>query len=535
MMTSFLSNELIQAIAWTIVHSLWQITLIACVLALVLRFIPKLSANNKYYLSVCALGLSVITSIITFTSYYGEIYTSQAVIESSIRYQAQLAVQENASWWNLDLSLINNYVLAIVNAWILGSILFFLRFTGGYLYLKKVVKNSSRENSKLIDVFKRLNKRYGIHRKIDIRESINITTPMVVGYLKPIILFPIGLVNQLSTSEIEAILAHELAHIKRHDFLVNLFQIVTEIAFYFHPAIWYISSRIRYERENCCDDMAINHTKSSIGYAKTLVKLQELQVQNIQPALAFSGEGNSFSNRIKRILGAPPVYKYSKDKLFLFLFLLIGVCAFAKGNADNQDSNESPFDIYIIDDCPVSPDEIKFYLDTIPERNSFKMKKKSKDKDIEMEMEDGEITKLVIEGQLIPATEYNNYQTVIEDLKPKEDSEIITLFPNCHNELGRIYYLDKFSKSAINLDSIIIELKEKTGHSDKHDFGFLDYDFDKGFEEILVDSVRQKLFSLDNFGLEFNHKNNDQFDTLIHKFQKKLNFKSFDKALELAE
>ena len=122
-----------------------------------------------------------------------------------------------------------------------------------------------------------------------------------MGYLKPVILFPLGLVNQLSTSEVEAILAHEMAHIKRHDYIFNLLQMLVESIFYYHPGIWYISSRINAERENCCDDMAIAFTASNVSYAKTLVKLQDLKrLGNYSPALSFSGNKQIFTQRIMK-------------------------------------------------------------------------------------------------------------------------------------------------------------------------------------------------------------------------------------------
>ena len=129
---------------------------------------------------------------------------------------------------------------------------------------------------------------------VRLKSSTLINTPVVVGYIKPTILFPIALINQLSIVEIEAILAHELAHIKRHDYLLNIIQILIETIFYYHPAIWFISSKVRFERENCCDDLAIDKIGSSVSYAKTLIKLQELKLNPVKSALAFSGNKKHF-------------------------------------------------------------------------------------------------------------------------------------------------------------------------------------------------------------------------------------------------
>lgn len=514
MITEFLSNEIIQALAWTIIHSIWQITIIAIGLSLFFRFGKSFDSRKKYLVSIGALLLSCLCSLITFASYYGNAFVPNSIIEQNLIHTAHISAQDLNSHWLLDLSIMNKYVLAIVNAWMIGSILFFIRFIGGFIYLKRIIKKSSLQNEKLLDIYKKLNKKFSIHRSIKIRESALVTSPMVFGYIKPVILFPLGVVNMLSTSEVEAILAHELAHIKRHDYLVNLFQIFSEIIFYFHPGIWYISSRIRFERENCCDDMAIEYTKNSLTYAKTLVKMQELNIKNIKPGLAFSGDKNAFSNRVKRLLGSPIEYKYSKDKVLLFTFLFCTAFLMANSN-DKEDKKEAPFDIYLIDDCPQGPDQIRNYLDTIPDQTSFKIKKKSNDHDIEMEMENGEITKLIIEGKTIPESQYNSHQDIINDLKPGNSKEIITLFPECHDELGRIYYLDRFNDKVVNLDSIYDELKEKTKHLQSHDFGFLEFDFNDEFEDILVDTVKQRLFDFEDFYTDFQKGYKPKFDSIF--------------------
>ena len=130
-------------------------------------------------------------------------------------------------------------------------------------------------------------------------------TPMVIGYLKPIILFPLGTVNQLTQQEVEAVLAHELAHIYRNDYLLNIIQSFIEIIFYYHPAVWWISANIRTERENCCDDIAVKICGSSITYVKALVILDEIQPTPNLAMLFSSDSKNQLLNRVKRILNQP--------------------------------------------------------------------------------------------------------------------------------------------------------------------------------------------------------------------------------------
>jgi hypothetical protein len=125
---------------------------------------------------------------------------------------------------------------------------------------------------------------------------------MVVGHLKPIILLPIGTITGLSPEQLEAILAHELAHIARHDFLVNILQSVVDIVFFYHPGIWWISKVIREEREHCCDDLAVAYNKDSLTFAKALAQLQERDWLQPELAVAINGKKSSLQYRIERLL-----------------------------------------------------------------------------------------------------------------------------------------------------------------------------------------------------------------------------------------
>jgi len=125
---------------------------------------------------------------------------------------------------------------------------------------------------------------------------------MTIGALKPIILFPIGAVTYLSVEQMEAILAHELAHIRRNDYFFNILHSLVEIIFYFHPAVWWLSNTIRNERENCCDDIAVSVSGNSLSYAKALVNLQELHAHSPTLAMGFAGKGSNMNPPSKLII-----------------------------------------------------------------------------------------------------------------------------------------------------------------------------------------------------------------------------------------
>ena len=452
MVSQFLSSDISYALAWTLVHSLWQLSVIALALNLLLRLAKKQSSSFKYAISLGALGLALLTTLVTFSLYIVD--APEVIVLAAEGTLTEEVIKASALLPSLDFT--NQYIPVIVNAWIIGSILFLIRFSGAYIYLRYIIKQSKLESPILLNGLRTLKKKYNIHRSVIIRESIRITTPMVMGYVKPVILFPLGLANQLSMQEVEAILAHELAHIKRHDFLFNLLQSLAEIVFYYHPAIWYISSKIRYERENCCDDMAIAMTGNSVSYAKTLVKLQDIKHQNLIPALAFSGNKSEFSQRIFRILNLPVNTSNMKQKFLAFLLVFTTVFAFAKNaNKPMEEEPDRQYDLYIIEDCPQDIEEIPYYLDTIPERKTFHITKKTNDEELELKMENGEITSLKINGEEIPEDEFEEHEDIIIELSPNQDHDVITVFPDCDKEMGNIFFRDKDWATTINIDSFL--------------------------------------------------------------------------------
>ena len=513
MIDSFLQPEIIHALSWTLIHSLWQISVVAILLSVFLKICKHSDAIIKYYMSVGSLLLSIMIAAMTFAFYYDPVHNPTSGLSDNLMSQAQVLTMTESNYKDVINNWLQNYNIVIVYAWIIGSALFFIKFLGGYAYLKSIVRDAIPASDKITDTLKRVNKYYRIHRNIIVKESMKITTPMVVGYLKPVILFPIGLAAQLSVSEVEAILAHELAHIKRHDYIVNMLQIIVESVFYFNPAVWYLSSCIRLEREHCCDDMAIKVTNSSMAYARTLIKLQELNMQNLQPALAMTGNRGEFSQRIRRILGLSYIVASTKDRLILLLLFISAGCIYATEIKDHSEHSDN-YDIYVIDDCPQSPENIKFYLDTIPERNFFKIKKKSSKKDIELEVVDGKIFELIINGEHIPKSDYQYHDKIIEQLRPDHKNGIITLFPDCDDQLGKIYYVDKLGDRVVNLDSIVTELKSKTSQFQKFDYSFLDFDANHTLEKVIVDSVENKLKEMNILENPISHYQEIKIDSI---------------------
>lgn len=492
MIDQLLSYDLAYALAWTLVHSIWQITFIALCLALVLRLTKRSTAQLRYIMCFGALATTVVSALVTFAIHYKTQDTSSVAMISGMTGEFTSESETNLTTL---FGFIDSYLFVIVYTWILGSFLFLMKLLGSYAYIKKIAADSLMDNYLLGKKLAKLKAKYGIHRDVQLRSSSKITTPMVIGFIKPIILFPIGLVNQLTSDEVAAILAHELAHIKRHDFLFNLLQSVMESIFYFHPGIWYISNCITKERENCCDDMAIQYTGNKISYAKTLIRLQELKLHNLSPALAMAGKNGNFSHRIKRILDLPVHSNQIKEKVIAICLLSLTIVGFANESQESLGVNTDALDVYIIDDCPQDINEIKYYLDTIPERNNFHVKRSSKDSDLELKMEDGEIRKLIIDGETIPESRYDELEDVIVKLTPDGKSEMITVFPDCGEDFGNIYYFNK-NMDVVNLDSILEDVSEKMNLFENYKENRFDFHADR-FDNDFIDSLKKEISTID--------------------------------------
>jgi bla regulator protein BlaR1 len=142
----------------------------------------------------------------------------------------------------------------------------------------------------------------GIRKKVSLLQSAQINIPIVVGHLKPVILVPVGVLAGLPAADVEAVLLHELAHIRRHDYLVNFIQRIAEMLLFFNPALLWISSLLRIERENCCDDIAIEKTKDKTQFVEALISFKEHSLRHPRYAIGLFGKRNLLLQRVSRIV-----------------------------------------------------------------------------------------------------------------------------------------------------------------------------------------------------------------------------------------
>ncbi len=198
---------------------------------------------------------------------------------------------------------IEGWLPMLMTAWLAGVALLTLRLFSGWLWVQRLKTHGASAATASVEALaSRLVRRLHITRTVRFLQSTLVDVPTVIGCIRPVVLLPASALSGLTPQQLEAILAHELAHIRRHDYLVNLLQTVVETLLFYHPAVWWVSRRIRVERENCCDDLAVSLCGDPVAYAAALA---ELETSRGRGQLVLAATGGSLLDRVRRLLGAP--------------------------------------------------------------------------------------------------------------------------------------------------------------------------------------------------------------------------------------
>ena len=425
----FISEELITAFGWTVIHSIWQAALIALIVGVLMLFLQKRSARLRYGIAYGALLTVFFMAMATFNYYYGMGVGPTMLGDAATGLMLTGEIEETAiqSFFYSITTYFAQQLPLIVTIWLLGVLFFTLRILGSLAYLHRL---RHHEVYALPDVWNeraaRILKKLKLQKKVKIAESALIKTPVVIGFFKPLVLLPIGTINALSYAETEAILAHEFAHVFRNDYILNLIQSVIEILFYYHPAVWWLSEVVRSERENCCDDMAVKLCGNSLDYAKALVNLQEISTASPILAMSFSGKKRTMLYRIQRILNQPTKRSHIMEKIMATAVLLIGFVLLSTQAKNTMTEESDAYSITVHTDAP-DIEEGKAYIriltDTvIPESDKKKKVTRTtviKEEDghsVELHSENGEITELKINGETISEEEYEVHEDLIEEV-----------------------------------------------------------------------------------------------------------------------
>jgi beta-lactamase regulating signal transducer with metallopeptidase domain len=302
------------ALSWTLFHSLWQGLIFAFIAGVTMMLTRRSSAAFRYNALSALFVLFIVTTIATYfyeQQKVGPVHTQQA----SVSHPVKITIDHPQTWAavNSDTKFSPAQVLSNFfsqYAYLIVAIWFFIlcgksvRIIFTLLYTRRLRTYKSHVPALYWrEEIAYLCHQLKISRPVTLLESEIIRLPLVFGHLKPIIFIPLGLLSNLAPEQVEAILVHELAHIRRNDYLVNLVQNLVEVLFFFNPAILWISSLIREERENCCDDIAIAQTRNKKRYIEALISFKELSLyNNSKNAVAFPGDKNNFLNRVSRIV-----------------------------------------------------------------------------------------------------------------------------------------------------------------------------------------------------------------------------------------
>jgi beta-lactamase regulating signal transducer with metallopeptidase domain len=302
------ANGWMITLAWSLLHFLWQGALIAAVAAGLMYAFRK--PAMRYLIGMGALVAMFLSFAVTFavldsTATTPVEWTTEATTRAPAA--ALLPIEESSVGspmpWTGRRAATNSpdRILWLAQGWMAGVFVLALRLAFGLLvieYLRR--RNLIALPDALVARFERVQSRLGLHRLIRYRECTLVHAPAVIGFLRPIVLIPMRALTGLSPEQLEAVIAHELGHIKRFDVLVNLVQVVAETLFFFHPAVWWLNRRIRADREHCCDDIAVGVAGERLSYARALAAMASWRDA---PRLAVAATGGPLAARVARLLG----------------------------------------------------------------------------------------------------------------------------------------------------------------------------------------------------------------------------------------
>jgi beta-lactamase regulating signal transducer with metallopeptidase domain len=319
-----LRQPIAQALAYALLQFLWQGALIGAVTGLTLVSLRRSAADIRYVVATIGLSLMLTMPVVTAVQSWRAVSRAAALaaepattppavpaVAPADTVPARYPVSAAAGGWypepasgRRQPAAMNAWLPVLLAFWFSGVALLSLRLLSGWLWVQRMKSHGTRQAREAWQhAAAKLCRRLHIGRPVRLLESTRVDVPTVIGWLKPVVLLPTSAVSGLAPHQLEAILAHELAHIRRHDYLVNLLQTLVETLLFYHPAVWWLSHRIRVERENCCDDLAVSLCGDPFTYAQALADLEGLRGSSGRLAVAVTG--GSLVERVRRLLGAP--------------------------------------------------------------------------------------------------------------------------------------------------------------------------------------------------------------------------------------
>lgn len=303
-LTNWLSPSAMHALGWALLHFLWQGTALAALAAAAMALCRRTSA--RYLVGVAVLTMMLSTPVMTFFAYYQQDSGVADAAKSSPlaamawpKARGSIAASGPTSSFSFSPSL--DALPWLVEAWLLGVAFFSLRTAGAFFLLARERRRRySVVSPRVLEICHTLQRQIGITRAIQYCECKWLQAPAVVGWFRPIVFLPVTALTGLTENQLQLVIAHELAHIRRFDPFVNVFQVGVETLLFYHPAVWWLNKRIRAEREHCCDETAVALCGNAVEYARALTLMEEWRSA---PVLALAANRGPLTERIVRVLG----------------------------------------------------------------------------------------------------------------------------------------------------------------------------------------------------------------------------------------
>ena len=515
LLNKIINEYAITALSLTVIKSVWIGAVISGLTAILFTFIRK-SARMRYIIATTGLVIIFISSIIVYININNSQQQSnrdEAMIPAVTSLQpsdGDLKNDAKSILFNIPgiirellsdaerLFIYNSGIIVLI--WIIGVIIFSLKFTGGHIYARRL---SNRITTEIPDIWaariEKIAKKINLKTKIRTVKSAFARIPMVMGWIKPVIILPASILSGIPAEQVEAILAHELAHIKRKDYLVNIFQSFIEIIMFFNPSVWWISGIIRRERENCCDDVALAAGTESIVYAKALVSIQEISFSPPVTALAIKSN-NNLINRIKRITAMKNRNNILKEKFVAIFSIVLLVSSLVALTGFDKETSRNP-QIALEKSSAISnlnygksPVESTYPVihpqDTVRQKEIFTIKTRwidpadNKEKEVKMSIKNSQVTELILDGEVIPPEDYHFYQDLIDDTVNEYEQAMKELEDLDVDKIKEELEEARLEMENIDMEAIEKELQEARLEIENIDMEAIEKELQKGMREL---------------------------------------------------
>ena len=311
----WLSRGELVALGWTLLHFCWQGTAVAMVYALADRLTARTASGARYAVALAALALMPLTVTATFVvemqaeTLAGVQATAARVYgvephDAGVQWipqTAALGLRDRGAGLAMRAEKLLPWVDGV---WLLGVLMLALRALGGWVQLDQVRRRACGViPAQLEQSFRRVRERIQVGQEVALRISDEVISPLAMGVWRATVILPVSAVLRLSSEELEAVLAHELGHIRRWDYVCNLLQVAVESVLFFHPAVWWVSKAVRDRREVCCDEIAVRNCVDAVVYAQALLRLEEQKTAELELAMALKGRKGLLLGRVEKVLG----------------------------------------------------------------------------------------------------------------------------------------------------------------------------------------------------------------------------------------